>query len=77
MKAAGTAAPEKMPSANKTGQIIYELKFKPHEMYLDTASKASQLITRLDRLERILGTSNQENLVRTRENVLLLYCAII
>lgn len=61
-----TANSDKSTTDEKTAcQVTYTLHFKPNEMQLDVASKMSQLTNRLERLEQIFGSNNQEKLVRT------------
>ena len=60
-------------SANKAGSsqdgkageqdLVYELQFKPHQVELDVSAQAVNLTTRLERLENVLGNSNEQKLV--------------
>lgn len=59
-------------SANKAGSsqdgkageqdLVYELQFKPHQVELDVSAQAVNLTTRLERLENVLGNSNEQKL---------------
>lgn len=47
-------------TSNNTKNIVYELSFNPQLAKLETASKVSHLQKRLDKLEQILGASQEK-----------------
>ena len=44
------------------GKVVYELQFQPHQAKLGMATRTTNLMNRLNRLELLLGT-NQEKMV--------------
>jgi len=50
-------------SSSNEGKVVYELKYLPHQAKLETASKATNLMNRLNRLEQLLG-SNSDKMTR-------------
>jgi len=42
------------------GKVVYELQYQPHQAKLETASKASNLMNRLNRLELLLGPNHEK-----------------
>lgn len=50
-------------SSSNEGKVVYELKYLPHQAKLEAASKATNLMNRLNRLEQLLG-SNSDKMTR-------------
>ena len=61
------------PSSTE-GKVVYELQYQPHQAKLETTSKATNLMNRLNRLEQLLG-SNSEKMVKI-DNPLVIYSDI-
>lgn len=49
--------------------LVYELQFKPHQAELDVTAQAVNLTTRLEKLEKFLGTNNEQKMVSLQSKI--------